>query len=320
MIDSMAQVRTYPTRVPDLSWLSQVAETRHPLSELRPIWVRHAKLVPAPAPIAPERHPYCEIGVELEGAGILFSEAEEAVRRPGDIFLAGPGVPHCQRITRFPVEIITVYFLPTVLIELGPESDGPLLLRRLTAHQSISDRLFRPPASLRRKFEKLFLEIAREFEGMRLGREIRLRTLLMELLVLLLRHEEAAGRVIGYRDKDIDWRPIHKTLSYLAVHYAEEVYARDVARAAGLSESRLKILFKQAFGMSWVKYLQGYRVHRAAALLSQPGYNVTEAALSVGFESLSHFNMVFNSFMGMAPKTYAHQTALRESDAASRRS
>ena len=101
-----------------------------------------------------------------------------------------------------------------------------------------------------------------------------------------------------------DWRPILRTLQFLREHYAEPIYACDVARAAGVSESRLKVLFHDALGLSWVKFLQGYRIHRAAAQLHESGHNVTEAALAVGFESLSHFNATFRSFMGASPKDY----------------
>ena len=65
-----------------------------------------------------------------------------------------------------------------------------------------------------------------------------------------------------------------------------------------------KSLFQHALGISWVKYLQGYRIHRAAALLNEGRCNVTEAAMTVGFDSLSHFNLTFRSFMGVCPKDY----------------
>ena len=84
-----------------------------------------------------------------------------------------------------------------------------------------------------------------------------------------------------------------------------------MARAVGLSEARLMHLFRQALGISWVKYLQGYRIHRAAAILNEGRYNVTEAALMVGFDSFSHFNVTFRSFMGVSPKDYG---CLKRSD------
>ena len=56
--------------------------------------------------------------------------------------------------------------------------------------------------------------------------------------------------------------------------------------------------------MPWVKYLQIYRIHRAALLLCEGGVNITEIALAVGFESPSHFNATFRAVMGEAPSEY----------------
>jgi len=309
----MTLVKSHSTDLPELSWLSEVTESRQPLSELCPIWVRHGSITSGPPIPHPERHPYCEFGIQLEGRGISFVEREHAERIPGDLFLAGPGVPHWGRLTQYPFRFTTIYFLPSVLIELGPENDGSKILRRFTATQSLTDRLVRPHAQLRRKLTQLFEEIVVEFENHWLGREIKLRTLLMEQLVELLRWEEHMGRKANDEEFAVDWRPVNNTLHYLSEHYTESVYARNVARAAGVSEPRMKALFYHALGMSWVKYLQGYRIHRAAALLGECGSNVTESAFGVGFESISHFNAIFRSFMGVSPSEYAKQSRKKKS-------
>ena len=297
-----------PTRTPELSWLLDVTESRQPLSENSPVWVRHGFVSEGPPTPYPERHPHCELSIVLEGKGVLLVGREEAWRLPGDLLLLGPGTPHWGRIKEFPLRSITVYFLPSVIIDMDPVGDGFRVLRRFTVRQSLATRLIRPSRQLLTRLVTLFQELVTESEQQRLGREIRLRTLLMEMLVLLLRWEESKGIAIGSDGADVDWRPVQKTLAYLRDHYTEPIYAKDVARAAGLSESRLKLLFQQALGISWVKYLQGYRIHRAAALLSESAYNVTEAALAVGFESLSHFNATFLSFMGMSPKYYIRRS------------
>ncbi len=157
---------------------------------------------------------------------------------------------------------------------------------------------------MREEFVKRFEEIHGEFASSGFGREIRLRTVFLELLVRMLRWEHSNGRKIGGEELELDWQPILKTLHYLRTNSEEPIYAQNLARAVGLSESRLKYLFQQALGISWVKYLQGYRIHRAAALLNEGRHNVTEAAMKVGFDSLSHFNVTFRSFMGVTPKDY----------------
>jgi len=300
------KVLSQPSNPPELAWLLDASESLLPLTESNPIYVRHGTIVEGPPRPHPEWHPYCEISIRFEGGGEMYVENEKADSRPGDVLLLGPGVPHWGVIKRYPLRFVTIYFLPWVPIEMGPESDGIRVLRRFTARQTLAERLLRPPRPLLMRLTARFQEIVTESEGRQLGREIRLRTLLMEQLVTIIRWEQDQGRDIGGGELEEDWRPLMKTLQFLRTHYSDSVYARDVARAAGLSESRLKQLFQQALGMSWVKFLQGYRIHRAAALLNESGYNVTEAALAVGFDSFAHFNKTFRAFMGVTPKDF-HQ-------------
>src|ERR1700712_4404867 len=178
------------TNVVELAWLLDVTESRQPVSESSPIWVREGTVTAGPPTAHPECHPYCEMGIVLEGGGTQLVENEEAHRVAGDLFLVGPGVPHWGTIQSFPLKSITVYFLPSVLIEMGPESDGVRILRRFTTKQSLQERLVRPTPELRAKFTGTFRELVEEFGKQGFGREIRLRTLLMEQMVTLLRWEE----------------------------------------------------------------------------------------------------------------------------------
>lgn len=294
-----------------MAWLLDVTESRQPLNDNSPVWVRHAVVHEGPPTPQPERHPYCEISMVIEGDGILLVGREQVWRLPGDLLLLGPGIPHWGRIKTFPQRSISVYFLPAVVIDMDPVGDGFRILRRFTVRQSLARRLVRPSRQLLARLLPMFQELVTESGQQRLGRQVRLRTLLMEILVLLVRWEESRGVTIGGDRADVDWQPVQKTLAYLRDHYTDPIYAKEVARAAGLSESRLKRLFQGALGISWVKYLQGYRIHRAAALLSESTHNVTDAALAVGFESLSHFNATFLSFMGLSPKHYARRAPAR---------
>lgn len=297
-------MKVQQTKPTELAWLLDVTDSRQPLSELCPVWVRHGIIHSGPPVPHPEQHPYCEFGTTLEGVVISYVEQEQAKRLPGDMFLAGPGVPHWASIANYPLHFVTVYFLPSVLTEMGPERDGPRVLRRFTRRQSLAQRLLRPPPELRARLFTLFETLVDEFEGNRFGRELRLRTLLVEQLVALLRWEQSRGLHALGNEPDFEWRPIAKALQYLREHFTEPIYAHHVARAAGVSPSCLRAHFRKAIGMSWVRYLQSCRIHRVTVLLNHPGARVTEAALAAGFDSLSHFNAAFRSFMGVAPTAY----------------
>ncbi len=298
-----------PSKLINLAWLSHVVETNPPLiSPSNPISVRHGVISSGPPSPYPECHVCCEFGFQLEGEGINMIEREEAPRRPNELLLLGPGLPHWGHTQKQPYRFITVYFEPSLLIKEGSLEEGMRLLRRFTARQSISDRIVKPPRKVALRLRELFEEILAEFQQQRLGRSIQLRSLLFQQIVLLLRWEESCGIHIGAGELGPDWRPILNALDYISAHYAEQFYARDVARAAGLSEAGLKSLFHQTLGIPWIKYLQGYRVHKAVALLQQSRYNVTETALAVGFESLSHFNATFRSLTGTSPGQFRQAT------------
>ena len=87
----------------------------------------------------------------------------------------------------------TKYAEGSVLIEMGATSDGMRIMRRFTARQSLSERIIRPPSALARRLKSGFEEIIAEFDRKPFGYEVRLRTLLMEMLVHLVRWEAATG-------------------------------------------------------------------------------------------------------------------------------
>jgi transcriptional regulator GlxA family with amidase domain len=173
----------------------------------------------------------------------------------------------------------------------------------LHSKQALRERLVRPSKALGDELASHFKSMAAEFTQQRFGRDTQLLSMLLTQLVMLIRWEESQGIFIGAEPFDVDWNPVCRALEFLRENYADPVYAKEVARAAGVSESRLKILFRHSLNLSWVKYLQGYRIHRAAALLSDGRHNVTEAAMEVGFGSLSYFKETFRSFIGRARST-----------------
>jgi AraC-like DNA-binding protein len=151
----------------------------------------------------------------------------------------------------------------------------------------------------------------REFDGNGIGREMKLRAILVNMIVELLRWEEKSGKSLMNTELAIDWRRLERALQFLHEHFHETVYAREVASHAGISESRLKQLFHDTLGMPWSQYMQIYRIHRALDQLGACGKNISETALAVGFESLSHFNSTFRSLMGVSPRDYANKAPHR---------
>jgi AraC-like DNA-binding protein/mannose-6-phosphate isomerase-like protein (cupin superfamily) len=293
----------------ETEWLGRVREVRHPLDLGRPLRVasgprilEHGHRLPISIP-KPERHPYCEFSFVFEGRYIQFIGTEKVERSPGDLMLLAPGTPHYATHLAFPIRVIGIYFLPLLLFELSP-SDGARILNRFTSARSIAQRVVRPPKSIRTKLAEQFTSIADEFDHPRLGSNTRLRSLLMDVLIRLLRWEESAGYALPFGAASSKWVQIEKVLNFIYKHSTEPLYIEQIAREAGVSADDLYRLFRDAFGMSCIQYLRAYRISHAASLLSLPDARVTEIALAVGFETFSHFNASFRRFQGMSPREY----------------
>ena len=79
-----------------------------------------------------------------------------------------------------------------------------------------------------------------------------------------------------------------------------------LARAAGLSETKLTRGFRHAYNCSVFEYLRAQRLEKARMLLDTGDMSVTEVAYAVGFSSSSHFSRSFTKHFGTNPRTY-HQ-------------
>lgn len=74
-----------------------------------------------------------------------------------------------------------------------------------------------------------------------------------------------------------------------------------LARQAGLSPSRFRVLFRATTGLPLHRWLNRRRLAHARALLLAGGLSVGEAAAAVGFDDQHHFSRLFRQHFGMPP-------------------
>ena len=76
----------------------------------------------------------------------------------------------------------------------------------------------------------------------------------------------------------------------------------ELAKAAGITLTRMKQLFRQVFGDSIYNYYQSARMHEAARLLAR--LTVSETGYQLGFNNLSHFSRLFENHNRLKPKKH----------------
>ncbi|MBI4239335.1 MAG: helix-turn-helix transcriptional regulator [Deltaproteobacteria bacterium] len=97
---------------------------------------------------------------------------------------------------------------------------------------------------------------------------------------------------------------VQRAIDFLHDHYTESISLDGLAKAAGINKFGLCRLFRRILGETPIRYLYRIRLHKALELLRggrQRERSVTEVALSVGFEDLSHFARLFRAQFGITP-------------------
>jgi len=82
----------------------------------------------------------------------------------------------------------------------------------------------------------------------------------------------------------------------------------ELGRKIGCSHFYLSRIFSAQTGQTITQFLRRLRMEKAAELLRSGEYNVTEAALAVGYNSLSHFSAAFHETFGCCPGLYPVKT------------
>lgn len=82
----------------------------------------------------------------------------------------------------------------------------------------------------------------------------------------------------------------------------EDISIYEIANILRMSNANLTYLFKQQFGMTPKQYQNTIRLTRSKDLLIK--YNVTEAAMRLGFTNISYFIRMFKNHYGVTPKQY----------------
>lgn len=103
---------------------------------------------------------------------------------------------------------------------------------------------------------------------------------------------------------------VEKACSILQTNMANPPALENLAAETGMSLSKLKQVFPKVCGVPPYTYLRRIRMERAMKLLAQNGLSVTEAALEVGYSSLSHFTKTFTAHFGIKPSKVAFEKDL----------
>ena len=126
----------------------------------------------------------------------------------------------------------------------------------------------------------------------------------VKLLAIFAEHLEIVSNQIVIQRNNAEALMITKAKNFIREHHAEDLSLPQVAQFANASPFYFCKLFKRATGLTFTNFLSRVRIERSKNLLINPQLRVSEIAYEVGFQSLTHFNRIFQKILGQSPTEY----------------
>ena len=169
--------------------------------------------------------------------------------------------------------------------------------------------LYRPAAETAQRLRRIMLELEHALSEEGFGKETLAHACFLRLMV------ECSRCALGEQPEtpgDADPK-IGEVLHHINTHLDGELSVENLAAMCYLSRYYFMRRFKESTGYTVHSYIRQKRL-AAAVERMEDGMNVTDAALSVGFNEYSSFLRAFRQAYGVSPSDYLRQRTQMESN------
>lgn len=152
--------------------------------------------------------------------------------------------------------------------------------------------------------ESQIKNIIKEYDEKNLGYKMFLKARLYELTGILIRYMPNNNENINYDKQKERLEKLDIVMQYVENNYSNTIILDEIADVAGFSKFHFTRFFKENAGMTFVDYLNNFRISMAEWTLINEECPVTEVAFKTGFNSVKTFNRVFKKLKGCSPMEY----------------
>ena len=119
------------------------------------------------------------------------------------------------------------------------------------------------------------------------------------------------------REKPIDIRfielmPIGEAVNYKGItnkevlniiekNYSNEILIDDICAELNINKCYFCSMFKKEIGLTFINYLNNYKIEKSKELLKNPNLSLLDISLSVGYNNQSYFSTVFKKTTSKTP-------------------
>lgn len=99
---------------------------------------------------------------------------------------------------------------------------------------------------------------------------------------------------------------LKRVIGYIEKNYASAISLDELAKIAYMSSSYFCHYFRKEIGRPPIAFINEFRIEKAAKMLSETDLQISQIALSVGFDNYSYFIRKFREYKNVTPKEYRY--------------
>jgi AraC family transcriptional activator of pobA len=250
-------------------------------------------------------HEHFEIIVIEQGEADLQVGALSFTAKAGEIIVVNSGELHAisQPVNGF--TFYAIVFHPSLISLQSADLQTLDLISPYTAGQKkFITRISQDDEHFALLRQTLFSLIG-EFQGQLKGYEHAVKALCQLLFTWCYRwfteEQEQSNQLRAFGQKAERFKEL---LHYIEEHYREGISLVLAANIVHLSLYHFCKTFKKLTGMTFVQFVNLYRIQEAERLLMSTSLTVTEISESIGCGSINGFSKLFKQYKGFSPKQY----------------
>lgn len=230
-----------------------------------------------------------------------------------DIFLFGPGFPHCFYndksfiSTREIAHAIVVFFKEDFL---GKEF---FLKKELSATKELMQK-----SAFGIKLNKCDEDLKSLLKEITKRKDLDALIILLQLLSRISKQNKTAylinTEITKFTLTDSDSTKLESVIKYVIENFKDELHTKVAASLACLNEAAFCRYFKRRTEQTFSQFVNRVRITHAIHLLAFEEWSISNICFECGFQNISYFNRQFKYITGQTPLLYRKSLLYPEED------
>ena len=126
----------------------------------------------------------------------------------------------------------------------------------------------------------------------------------IEAISLIMEYNRQQSSTPSVKISNADLRALENGAAYINDHFNCDISVDQLSHITCMGRTKLKLAFKEVYGVSITEYIQQRRLSHAETLLSLTDFTIEQVAAAVGYNNAGRFASMFKKSTGVYPAEY----------------